>query len=218
MNSLLNRFLQKPKSIFIALAFSMLLLILASAQVFIVSAALYFADLQEASIENPENAWLDAAEFLSFSNPDVFVARAKFLRQKALLPELKNRRSEILNETLTTLALAVEQRPLWPYYRLSEYNILVLMAADAVDIQRKVGEILLLAPNERGLDKHFLELAFHSWDKLSVEQQQWMLKRLSIVPRGTFNYVFSVAKKLNRKSVICTNLPYKKIKKLCKAR
>ena len=214
---LADRFSQKPKSIFIALAL-MLLLLLASAQVFIVSAALYFADLQEASIERPENTWLDSAEFLSYSNPDVFVARAKFLRQKALLPELKNQRSEILNATLGYLARAVEQRPLWPYYRLSEYNILVLLDADAADIQSKVGEILLLAPNERGLDKHFLELAFNSWDKLSSVQQQWMLKRLSIVPKRTLNYVFSVAKKLNRKAVICTNLPYKKIKRLCKAR
>ena len=204
--------------ILIALAVSILLLFLASAQVFIVSAALYFADLQEASIERPENTWLDAAEFLSYSNPDVFVVRAKFLRQKALLPEFKNQRSEILNEALSNLVLAVEQRPLWPYYRLSEFNILVLLDAEPTVVQSKVGEILLLAPNERGLDKHFLELAFHSWDKLSLEQRQWMVKRLAIVPGDTFNYVFSVAKSLNRQAVICTNLPYKKIKKMCKAR
>jgi len=213
-----NSFLKKPKTIFIALAVPILLLFLASAHIFIVSASLYFADLQKASIERPENAWLDAAEFLSYSNPDVFVARAKFLRQKALLPELKSQRSEILNETLSNLALAVEQRPLWPYYRLSEFNVLVLLDAESTLVQSKVAEILLLAPNERGLDKHLLELAFHSWDKLSLEQQQWMVKRLGIVPRRTLRYVYSVAKKLHRQSVICTNLPYKKIKRLCKAR
>jgi hypothetical protein len=203
---------------FIALAVSVLLLGLAAAQVFAVSAALYFADLQEASIENPENTWLDTAELLSISNPDVFVARAKFLRQKALLPELKDQRAEILNKTLSNLARAVEQRPLWPYYRLSEFNILVLQGVESTVVQSKVSEIISLAPNERGLDKHFLELAFHSWERLSLEQQQWMLKRLSIVPRGTLNYVFSVAKKLNKHTVICTSLPYKKIKRLCKAR
>ena len=214
----MTSFFKKPKTILIALAVPILFLLLASAQIFTVSAALYFADLQEASIERPENTWLDAAELLSFSNPDVFVARAKFLRQKALLPEFKSQRSEILNETLSNLALAVEQRPLWPYYHLSELNILVLLGAESSEVQSKVDEVLLLAPNERGLDKHFLELAFHSWDKLSLEQRQWMLKRLVIVPGNTLRYVFSVAKNLNRQSVICTNLPYKKIKRLCKAR
>jgi hypothetical protein len=202
----------------IALAVSVMLLGLASSQIFVVSAALHFADKQEASFEQPDNAWLDIAELLSFSNPDVFVARAKFLRQKALLPELKSQRADILNEALTNLALAVEQRPLWPYYRLSEFNILVLNAANASEIQSKVDEILLLAPNERGLDKHLLEVAFYSWDKLTAGQQRWMLKRLAIVPSGTLRYVYSAAKTLNKHSVICTNLPYKKIKRLCKAR
>jgi hypothetical protein len=93
-----------------------------------------------------------------------------------------------------------------------------LLDADVVEVQQKVEQIMTLAPNERGLDKHFLELGFHSWVKLTADQQKWMIARLSIVSRATLKYVYSVAKRLNQASVICTRLPYKKIKNLCKAR
>lgn len=212
-----NSSAKKSRLVLFALAFSLLLSV-AAGQVVAVSVSLYFASLQEASIEQSQNFWLDAAETLSYSNPEVFDARAKFLRQKALLPELELQRDELLQQALFALNKASEIRPLWPYYPLAELNLLVLLDADALIIQQKVAHIIQLAPNERGLDKHFLELAFHSWDKLSLTQQEWMLNRLKIVPRGTFNYVFSVAKKLKQKSIVCTNLPYTKIKKLCKTR
>jgi hypothetical protein len=193
------------------------LLFLAALQIMVVSASLYFSSLQEASYEHPENSWLDFAELLSNSNPDVFYARAGFLRQKALLADFKDQRAALLRETLRHYSLAADVRPLWPYYKLSQLNTLVLMDASAITIQQKVAQIIQLAPNERGLDRQFLELAFHSWVKLSVQQQQWMLTRLSIVPRGTLHYVYSVAKNLNQAPIICTNLPSAKIQRLCKA-
>jgi hypothetical protein len=200
------------------LAFIVLgLLFLAALQIVIVSASLYFSSLKQPSFEQPDNAWLDLAEVLSIANPDVFLARASFLRQKATLLEFKLQQDDFLKEALENLARAAEIRPLWPYYSLAELNILVLQDAAAERVQEKVAHIIKLAPNERGLDKHLLELAFHSWDKLSSEQQQWMLTRLAIVPSGTLKYVYSVAKSLNHKTVICTNLPYRKIKNLCKA-
>lgn len=194
------------------------LLFLAALQIVVVSASLYFASLQQASHEQPDNAWLGLAELLSYSNPDVFSAKAAFLRQKSTLPEFKGQQAELLNEALVNLARASAVRPLWPYYSLAELNILVLQDAGLEAVQGKVDHIIKLAPNERGLDKHLLELAFHSWVKLSAEQQQWMLQRLAIVPGATLNYVYSVAKSLNRGTVICTNLPYRKIKNLCKTR
>ncbi|MEH6447373.1 MAG: hypothetical protein V7765_01830 [Oleispira sp.] len=201
-----------------ALVFLLLLLCLLAAQVFLVSAALYFSKQQDASIEQPTNAWLDLAELISVSNPEVLHTRANFLRQKALLPEFRDQRTALLQQALTLWGRAAEIRPLWPYYWLSELNTMVLLDTDALVFQAQVEQIIQLAPNERGLDKQFLELAFYDWDKLTAEQQQWMLDRLAIVPGGTFNYVFSVAKKFNKQSVICTRLPYKKVKRICRAR
>jgi hypothetical protein len=202
----------------LALALVVLLLFLAALQVAVVSASLYFASVKVVSVEQPDNYWLDFAEVLSSSNPDVLSARAGFLRQKSLLVAFKQQKPEWLREALMNLAQAAELRPLWPYYPLAELNLLVLLDADIVEVQQKVEQIMTLAPNERGLDRHFLELGFHSWVKLTTEQQAWMIARLSIVPRATLNYVYSVAKSLNQASVICTRLPYKKIKNLCKAR
>jgi hypothetical protein len=212
-----SRSKSRSKWSLLALAFVVMLLFLAALQVAVVSVSLYFSSLQEASYEHPENSWLDFAELLSNSNPDVFYARAGFLRQKALLADFKDQRAALLRETLRHYSLAADVRPLWPYYKLSQLNTLVLMDASAITIQQKVAQIIQLAPNERGLDRQFLELAFYSWVKLSVQQQQWMLTRLSIVPRGTLQYVYSVAKNLNQAPIICTNLPSAKIKKLCKA-
>lgn len=210
--------LLKPKSLLLALIFILLLLCVLAAQVFAVSAALYFSKQQVASAEQPTNTWLDVAELISVSNPEVLHTRANFLRQKALLPEFSEQRTALLQQALALWGRAVEIRPLWPYYWLSELNTIVLLDAAAVDFQAKVEQVIQLAPNERGLDKQLLELAFYDWDKLTVEQQQWMLDRLAIVPGGTFNYVFSVAKQFNKQSVICTRLPYKKVKRICRAR
>jgi hypothetical protein len=202
----------------LALAGVVMLFFLAALQVVVVSASLYFASINVASTEQPQNYWLDFAEVLSSSNPDVLSARAGFLRQKSLLLAFKEQKPRLLREALMNLAQASEIRPLWPYYPLAELNLLVLLDADVVEIQQKVEQIITLAPNERGLDKHFLELGFHSWVKLTAEQQKWMIVRLSIVPPSTLNYVYSVAKSLNQAPVICTRLPFKKIRKLCKAR
>jgi hypothetical protein len=208
----------RSKLYLLALLIVVALLFLAALQVAVVSASLSFASAKVASIEQPDNYWLDFAEVLSISNPDVLSARAGFLRQKSLLVAFKEQKPNLLREALMNLAQASKIRPLWPYYPLAELNLLVLLDADLVEVQQKVEQIITLAPNERGLDKHFLELGFHSWVKLSADQQKWMIARLSIVPRGTLNYVYSVAKSLNQTPVICTRLPYKKIKKLCKAR
>jgi hypothetical protein len=202
----------------LALGFVVIVLFFAALQVATVSASLYFASTKIASIEQSENYWLDFAETLSTSNPDVLSARAAFLRQKSLLVAFRKQKVGLLREALMNLSQASIIRPLWPYYPLAELNLLVLLNADVIEVQQKVEQIITLAPNERGLDRHFLELGFHSWVKLTTEQQKWMIARLAIVPRGTLRYVYSVAKSLDQASVICIHLPYNKIKKLCKAR
>jgi hypothetical protein len=212
-----NASAMKSKLLTWALAFSLCLLIVASLQVMIVSACLHFANKQDATFEQPENTWLQVAELLSVSNPDVFYARSKYLRQKSLLFEFQAERKEILSEALSNLAAASKLRPLWPYYSLSELNILTLLDSDPVLVQSKVSHIIELAPNERGLDKHFLEVALYNWSKLSKEQQQWMLARMMIIPRGTLSYLYASAKNINRSYVICTQLPFNKIKRLCRS-
>ena len=207
----------KLKPLVWILAFCLCLLIIASLQVVIVSACLHFASKQNATLEQPENTWLKTAEFLTVSNPDVFFARSQYLRQKALLPEFISDRDSILNEALENLASASKLRPLWPYYSLSELNLLTLLDSDTVLIQEKVQHIIELAPNERGLDKHFLEVALYNWPKLSKEQQDWMLARMMKIPSYTLNYLYTSAKNINRSYVICTELPFKKVKRLCKS-
>lgn len=206
----------KPRLIWLALVIFTGLLFIASLQIIVVGACLHLSSLKTPSIQFPENPWLDLAESLSVSNPDIFSARSRFLRQKALLPGFKQQKSALLNEALLNLSLAVKARPLWPYYPLSELNIYVLQNADSIKIQQKVAQIIELAPNERGLDKHFLELAMHSWARITLDQQQWMLARLAIVPYRTLSYVYDVAKRLDRGYVVCTNLPFIKAKRLCK--
>jgi hypothetical protein len=208
----------KSNGSLLALALVVIVLFFAALQVAAVSASLYFASTKIASIEQSENYWLDFAEVLSTSNPDVLSARAAFLRQKSLLIAFRKQKVRLLRDALMNLSQASKIRPLWPYYPLAELNLLVLLDADVVEVQQKVEQIINLAPNERGLDKHFLELGFHSWVKLTAEQQKWMIARLSIVPRRTLSSVYSVAKSLNKDSVICIHLPYNKIKKLCKSR
>jgi hypothetical protein len=217
-SSSIGKFNSRSSGSLLALLFVVALFFLAALQVAVVSASLYFARANIASIEQPDNFWLDFAEVLTTSNPDVLSARADFLRQKSLLIAFKEQKPRLLREALMNLGQASQIRPLWPYYPLAELNLLVLLDADAAEVQQKVEQIIALAPNERGLDKHFLELGLHSWVKLTAEQQKWMIARLSIVPRSTLNYVYSVAKSLNQAPVVCTRLPYKKIRKLCKAR
>jgi hypothetical protein len=207
---------QKPRLIWLALVFFTGFLIIVSLQIVIVAICLHLSSLKTPSIQLPENPWLDLAESLSVSNPDIFSARSRFLRQKALLPGFKQQKTALLNEALLNLSLAVKARPFWPYYPLSELNIYVLQNANSIKIQQKVTQIIELAPNERGLDKHFLELAMHSWARLTLDQQQWMLARLNIVPYRTLSYVYDVAKRLDKGYVVCTNLPFMKVKRLCK--
>jgi hypothetical protein len=207
---------QKPRLIWLALVFFTGFLIIVSLQIVIVAICLHLSSLKTPSIQLPENPWLDLAESLSVSNPDIFSARSRFLRQKALLPGFKQQKTALLNEALLNLSLAVKARPFWPYYPLSELNIYVLQNANSIKIQQKVTQIIELAPNERGLDKHFLELAIHSWARLTLDQQQWMLARLNIVPYRTLSYVYDVAKRLDKGYVVCTNLPFMKVKRLCK--
>jgi hypothetical protein len=207
----------KPRLLSLVLVLLLLILCLFATQVFLVSASLYFSKQQSVSIEQPTNTWLDIAELISVSNPEVLHTRANFLRQKALLPGFSDQRDYFLQQALVLWGRAAEIRPLWPYYWLSELNTMVLLDVDAVDFQAKLDQIIQLAPNERGLDKQLLEMAFYDWDKLTPKQQQWMLDRLAIVPRGTFQYIFSVAKKLNKQSVICTRLPFQKVKRICRA-
>lgn len=215
--SSLARALLKPRFLSLALVLLLLVLCLLAAQVFLVSTSLYFSKQQNTSIEPPTNIWLDIAELISVSNPEVLDTRARFLRQKALSPGFIDKKDYLLQQALVLWGRAAEIRPLWPYYRLSELNTMVLLDVDAVDFQAKVEQIIQLAPNERGLDKQLLELAFYDWDKLTPKQEQWMLDRLAIVPSRTFYFVFSVAKKFNKQFVICTRLPYQKVKRICQA-
>lgn len=174
--------------------------------------------------------YLDAADSLSSNNPDVAEAQATRYRQLAV--EL----AEAEQETEQTAEQAVKQemmtswqaqlksrkywqqaitlRPTWPYYHLGALDIEVLLR-DKEAIQQRIKHMIKLAPNERGLDKGLLTLAFFVWDWVESTEQEWLLARLGIVPYSTLKTVFSYAKQSGHHYDICAHLAWKKVKGLC---
>ena len=163
-----------------------------------------------------DNTWLQIAKVLSFSNPDVFALEAQALRSSAAANwDSQNIAQPYLEQSLAAWQQAISLRPQWPYYQLAALDVEVLMNADTDAIQQRFQQIITLAPNERGMDKALLELALFSWPKLLQSQKDWVITRLKIVPRGTLEMLYRSAKTVGREQLLCTLLPWSKVKSLC---
>lgn len=171
-------------------------------------------------VTTQENSWLNAALYITWSNPDVLAAKASYLRDQAVLPEnvaqiqtplIQNN----LHQSLNYWAEAQKLRPNWPYYALAALDVEVMLNKPAKDIQQRIDLILAMAPNERGLDKLLLELSFMRWDMLTKIQKEFMLARLAKVKGGTLKFIFGIAKREQKQQIICVNLPWRKVKRLC---
>ena len=164
-----------------------------------------------------ESIWLNTAEFISWSNPEVFAEQARYHRKHALLQQEQNLSEKPhLKTSLNYWQQAQAASPLWPYYQLASLDIEVLLASPAEAIQKRISSILNLAPNERGLDKYLLQLSFIAWPKLNESQQQYMLALLKKSNNGVLSFVYKKAKEAGHHQAICLNLPWKKVRRLCR--
>lgn len=177
------------------------------------SAALFHAMLVSALLAL---GFTGAADVISINNPDVAEAQAHKYRAVAVEEGVDaDSKQQALTSSLEYWQQAISARPLWPYYHLGALDVEVLLQ-DKAAVQQRIKHIITLAPNERGLDKNFLILGFIAWHWIEAEEQQWLLTRLNQVNRSVLKYVFSYAKQSGNHRDICTQLPWKKVRALCK--
>ncbi len=195
------------------LSIVVMVLAIAAAHVFVVAVLLEAGKASDA--QDRDNLLLSTAQAMSWNNPDVYAAQAAFYRERALLNMPGVADAAHLKTSLHYWQQAQAASPLWPYYQLGALDVEVMLNSPADVIQRRITNLLSLAPNERGLDKNLLTLAFIAWPKLNEGQQVYMLKRLEISRFGVLNFVYKKAKEAGNHQVICINLPWKKVRRLC---
>ena len=195
------------------LSIALMVLAIAAAHVFVV--ALLLEAGKASDVQDRDNLWLNTAQAISWNNPDVYAAQATFYRERALLNMPGVADAAHLKTSLNYWQQAQATSPLWPYYQLGALHIEVLLSSPEKVIQRRITSLLGLAPNERGLDKYLLQLAFIAWPKLNETQQAYMLKRLQSSRFGVLNFVYKKAKAAGNHQAICVNLPWKKARRLC---
>ena len=202
-----------------AIAIALITLAIAAVHTFLVSILIELG--KSASVSEQDNLWLNAAETISWQNPDIYEAQGRYYRQQAFVVDKsinkQNARQALsLTNSLQHWQNAINASPLWPYYQLNALDVEVLLGKPRDVIQERLDTIIRLAPNERGLDKSLLEIAFISWSKLNKDQQEFMLSKLNSARGSTLKRVFSQAKKAGNHHAICVNLPWKRVRRLCK--
>ncbi|WP_420591949.1 hypothetical protein [Bacterioplanoides sp.] len=188
-------------------------LFIATMQVFLVSALVAIGKQQ--TVTTSDNTWLELADVLSFSDPEVFAALATYQREQAVLSG-EDKRAPLLQQSLLNWEQAIESRPLWPYHHLNALHVEVMLNKPALDIQQRIDTVISQTPNERGMDKYLVELAVFSWPKLNRDQRRWISDRLDILSGKELKYVLKAAERINRKTLVCVHLPIKKSRRYCK--
>ena len=206
-----------------AASIALCLLAIMSLHIFVVAVLIEAGKAAKVKAEN--NIWLDSAEFISWRNPDIYEAQASYYRALALAERKVGSRLNLsdgspeklqLQTSLDYWGLAQQASPLWPYYQTGALDIELLLNSPASIIQNRISEILTLAPNERGLDKALLKLSFTGWKKISDGQKAFMLDRLKHRNQKLLKLIFRVAKAAGNHQAICINLPWNRVRKLCK--
>jgi hypothetical protein len=192
----------------------LIVLTLAAMHVFVV--AVLLAAGKAGEVQDRTNPWLDAAQVISWENPELYAAQAAFYRKRALLHGWGPTRATHLTTSLSYWQQAQAASPLWPYYQLGALDVEVMLSSSESVIQNRISNLLTLAPNERGLDKYLLQLAFITWPNLNESQQNYMLKRLQESRFNVLKFVYNKAKEAGNHQAICVNLPWKQVRKLCK--
>lgn len=169
----------------------------------------------EAEVTTQDNAWLSLADKISFSNPEVHaaIARYELSRGHITAAELQPARFE---KSLEHWQRAAELRPYWPYYELGVYELKIRLRRPADEIRQQFDRVTTLAPNERGLDKTLLMLSAYVWFYLTSEQRQWVQDRLLISNYSTRQYVMKNSKDSPGFAALCAALPEKQMKQFCR--
>jgi len=195
------------------LSIALMILAIAAAHVFVV--ALLLGAGKASDVQDHDNLWLNTAQAISWNNPDVYAAQAAFYRERALLNQQQEFNAAHLKTSLDYWQQAQAASPLWPYYQLGALDVEVMLNSPAEVIQRRITNLLSLAPNERGLDKNLLTLAFIAWPKLNESQKTYMSGRLETSPASVLRHTFRKAKEAGNHMAICLRLPWKKVRGLC---
>ena len=191
----------------------LVILFLATMQVFLVSALVVIGKQQPVS--ETDNLWLELADSLTFSDPEVFAALATYQREQAVLLGGAER-VPLLQQSLANWEKAIEQRPLWPYHLLNAMHVEVMLNRPAEVIRQRIDTVIEQTPHERGMDKYLVEMAFFSWEKLTREQRVWIRERLDILNSRELRYVVEAADRINRKTLLCVHLPLIKARRFCR--
>lgn len=169
----------------------------------------------EAEVTTQDNSWLSLADAISVGNPELEAALARYDISRGLItaPEYQQARFE---SALQHWNRAAELRPYWPYYLLGGYEASVRLQQPAGEIQRRLNDIITLAPKERGVDRSMILLSVYVWHKLTPGQQDWLADRLGSSAYATRRYVFEKTDGTIGRIVLCGKLPWDKVKQFCK--
>ncbi len=168
----------------------------------------------EAEVTTQDNPWLSLADAISVGNPELEAALGRYEISRGVITATEYQQARF-ESALQHWNRAAELRPYWPYYLLGGYEAAVRLNLPAEEIQRRFGEIIQLAPKERGIDRSLLMLSTFVWRKLSSQQPEWMLDRIQTANYNTRRYVFSVTKGTEGYYALCANLPWNNVKQFC---
>lgn len=167
-------------------------------------------------VSDRDNLFYDAAVAISPWNADALAGYAKYKRNYAVSVEGEERQAA-LEEAVTYFERAIRQRPYWPYYVVGALDAEYIMGAPEAIIQQRFDDVVQLAPNERGLDHHFTQLAILNWLKLRDDQKAWAGKRLLSVKSPARQAAVDVIKILPdfQRGPLCAQLPWSLAKDAC---
>lgn len=167
-------------------------------------------------VGNRDNVFYDAAVVISPWNADALAGYAEYKRNYAVSVEGEQRQLA-LAEAVEYFERAINQRPYWPYYVVGALDAEYIMGAPDDVIQQRFDAVVELAPNERGLDHHFTQLAILTWLKLREDQKAWAGKRLLSVKSPARQAAIDVLKILPdfQRGPLCAQLPWSLAKEAC---
>ena len=168
------------------------------------------------AVGDRDNIFYGAAVEISPWNADALAGYAEYKRNYAVTVEGEERQAS-LREALTYFERAIEQRPYWPYYVVGALDAEYILGLPDQDIQKRFDAVVSLAPNERGLDHHFTQLAILTWLKLRDDQKAWAGKRLLSVKSPARQAAIDVIKILpdSERGPLCAELPWSLAKDAC---
>ena len=167
-------------------------------------------------VSNRDNFFYDAAVIISPWNADALAGYAEYKRNYAVSVEGEERQIA-LEEAVAYFERAIKQRPYWPYYVVGALDAEYIIGAPDDVIQQRFDDVVQLAPNERGLDHHFTQLAILTWLKLREDQKAWAGKRLLSVKSPARQAAVDVIKILPdfQRGPLCAQLPWSLAKEAC---